>query len=390
MATSTRRTGTHTSGRSPREVKVATIELFPVHAELSAPRGPSVFTYHQRETLFIKVTTDSGLVGWGETYRMGGVESALRDVLTPLVVGRDPLDSRRLHQQMLMATFDNGFAVGGLDLALHDVWGKALGVPVHALYGGAVRQRVMAYASLPGYYVDRSPQAHWVDEANALVEQGFRAMKFRIGRFAPRVELPVLAAVRDAVGHDVALMADANAGYSPAITRKMAPGLRELDFDWLEEPLPQSGYLGYPELRAKLDLPLAGGEGLTSRAGAYTALNRGCFDIIQPDVSICGGISECLFIGELARLSQVRCIPHCWGGGVMLAATLQVAALLPDPSKLPGADSPMLEFDVTENPFRTDLCAGDPFRLRDGRVALPDTPGLGIEVDEAVLRRYAV
>jgi D-galactarolactone cycloisomerase len=170
----------------------------------------------------------------------------------------------------------------------------------------------------------------------------------------------------------------------------MAPGLRELDFDWLEEPLPQSGYLGYPELRARLDLPLAGGESLMSRPAAYHALTRGCFDIVQPDVSICGGIAECLFIGEMARLSQVRCIPHCWGGGVMLAATLQVAALLPDPSKLPGMDSPLLEFDVTENPFRTELCVGNPFELNDGYVTLSDAPGLGIEIDESALRRYAV
>ena len=371
-------------------MKIAAIELFPVRAELSTPRGPSVFTYNQRETLLIKLTTDTGLIGWGETYRMGGVESALRDVLTPLVVGRDPLDARRLHQQMLTATFENGFAVGGIDLALDDVRGKALGLPVHALYGGAVRQRVQAYASLPGYFEHLGPEAHWVDEANALVADGFRAMKLRIGRFAPRVELPVLAAVRAAVGPEVSLMADANAGYSPAITFKMAPGLRELDFDWLEEPLPQSGYLGYPELRAKLDLPLAGGEGLTGRPAAYNALSRGCFDIVQPDVSICGGIAECLFIGELARLSQVRCIPHCWGGGVMLAATLQVAALLPDPSKLPGMDSPLLEYDVTENPFRTELCVGNPFALNDGYVTLSDAPGLGIDIDETVLRRYAI
>jgi D-galactarolactone cycloisomerase len=318
------------------------------------------------------------------------VEAAIRDVLTPLLVGRDPLEARRLHHQMLAATFNNGFAVGGLDLALHDVWGKALGVPVHVLYGGAERDRVEAYASLPGYFDDREPDNHWVEEACELTARGFRGMKFRIGRFAPRVELPVLAAVREAVGRGVRLMADANAAYSSALALQVAPTLRELEFDWLEEPLPQSGYVGYPELRAKLDLPLAGGESLTTRSAAHASLQRGCFDIIQPDVSICGGITECLFIGELARLSAVRCIPHCWGGGVMLAATLQLAALLPDPSRMPGADSPLLEFDVTENPFRTELCVGTPFELRDGFVDLPTRPGLGVEIDESGLRRYAV
>src|SRR6202048_2078056 len=121
---------------------------------MATPRGPSILTYAERSSVFIKLTSDSGLVGWGETYRTAGVEAAIRDVLAPLVVGCDPLNSRRLHQEMLAATFYTGFAVGGMDLARHDLWGKALGVPVHVLYGGAQRTRVPAYASLPGYFDD--------------------------------------------------------------------------------------------------------------------------------------------------------------------------------------------------------------------------------------------
>jgi D-galactarolactone cycloisomerase len=321
---------------------------------------------------------------------MGGVETTIHDVLAPLLVGANPLDSRGLHAQMLRATFENGFAVGGVDLALQDAAGKALGLPVHRLHGGAVRETVQAYASLPGYFEDRPPEDHWVDEARALVDQGFRAMKFRVGRFPPAHELRVLSAVRDAVGPDIKLMADGNAAYSPALAQRMAPGLRELGFDWFEEPLPQPGYLGYPQLRNELDLPLAGGEGLQSRHAASHALQRGCFDIVQPDVSICGGIAEVLFVGELARLTAVRCIPHCWGGAVMLAATLQVAALLPEPARLPTADAPMLEFDVTENPFRTEVSPAPTFQLTDGHVAVPSSAGLGIDVDEAALRRYVV
>src|SRR5262249_37694352 len=254
---------------------------------------------------------------------------------------------------------------------------------------GAERSRVEAYASLPGYFEDQGPEEHWVDEALALVERGFRAMKFRVGRFPPQREMPVLQKVRKAVGSDVKLMVDANAAYSPATAQLIAPTLRELEFAWLEEPLPQSGYQGYPELRNKLELPLAGGESVQNRAAAFAALQRGCFDIIQPDVSICGGIAECLFIGEMARMSTVRCIPHCWAGAITLAGTLQVAALLPDPSRLQGVDAPLLEFDVTENPFRDALCVGDPFALRAGGVELPTSPGLGIEIDGVAVRRFA-
>jgi D-galactarolactone cycloisomerase len=410
MAISTRRTGTPTNGVSapekrshppahvvfggsapkPPAVKIVAVETIHVRAPMATPRGPSVFTYRQRETLFIKVITDAGITGWGETYAMPGVEAAICDGLAPLVIGRDPLEARRLHSEMLRATFENGLAVGGVDIALNDAAGKALGLPVHKLHGGAQRQRVQAYASLPGYYEDRPPETHWVDEAQALQAQGFKALKFRIGRYAVTTEAEVLASVRASVGDDVRLMADGNAAYSAAGAERMAPRLRELDFDWFEEPLPQTGYAGYPELRARLGLALAGGESLRSRAEAHLALERGCFDIIQPDVSICGGIAEVAFIGELAHLRSVRCIPHCWGGAVMLAATLQTVALLPEPTRLLGGDAPMLEFDVTENPFRTDVCRGEPFALEDGCVRVPSQPGLGVDIDESALLRYAV
>jgi D-galactarolactone cycloisomerase len=374
-------------------VKIARVELFPLRAAMAVPRGPSILTYRERTSLFIKLTADSGLVGWGETYRMAGVEAALRDVLAPLVIGRDPLGSRQLRQELQAASFSNGFAVGGLDLALHDLWGKALGVPVHVLYGGAYRTRVPAYASMPGYFLDddddHKPETFWVDEARSLVADGFRAMKLRIGRFSAARELPVLAAVREAVGPEVRLRADANAAYSAATAVRVGRALRDLEFDWLEEPTPQAGYAGYPELRARLALPLAGGEGLSSRAAAHELLRRGCFDIIQPDVGICGGIAETVFIGELARLAGVGCIPHCWAGGLVLAATLQVAALLPAVSRMPGVDEPEVELDVTENPFRTELVMGSPFALHDGYLHLPTAPGLGIDIDESVLRRYA-
>jgi D-galactarolactone cycloisomerase len=369
-------------------LKIVRVDVIPLRADLSAPRGPSILTYQRRETLFIKITTDSGLVGWGETYRLAGVEGALRDVLTPLLIGRDPLQLRQLHMQMRSATFDNGFPIGGIDLALHDLVGKALGVPVHQMYGGALRTTVPAYASLPGYFDDQPPEEHWVAEAEALVSRGFNAMKFRVGRFDPRRELPILARVRSRIGGEVELMADANAAQSPDQALGLAAGLKELDFAWLEEPLPQSGYLGYPELKAKMPLPLAGGEGLLNRAQAHTALQRRCFDIIQPDVSICGGIGETLFIGELARLSTVRCIPHCWAGALTLAATLHVNAVLPEISRMPGNAPPLLEFDVTENPFRDSVVVGDPFALVDGCVRVPDGPGLGIEIDEDALWRY--
>lgn len=371
-------------------MKITSVDTYLLRAPMSEPRGPSILSYRERQALVIKVSTDAGLVGWGETIALGGVRGAIADVLAPLLVGKNPLDVRRLWREMSAATFENGFAVGGVDVALHDLWGKALGVPLHQLYGGAQRARVPAYASLPGYVEGQRPSDHWVREATELARQGFRAMKLRIGRYPPEEEVPVIAEVKNALPAGSRLMADGNAAYTLGTAVTVGNELARMGLFWFEEPLSQLGYHGYPELRNKLTIPLAGGEGLQTRHAFASLLDRGGVDVVQPDVGICGGIAECLFVADLAALSAVRCVPHFWGGAITLAATLHVVALLPDPSRLPDNEAAMLEYDVTENPFRTDL-PDTPIGIdADGCVPVPDGPGLGIVVDEDVLKRYAV
>ena len=148
-------------------------------------------------------------------------------------------------------------------------------------------------------------------------------------------------------------------------------------------------YAGYEELRRKMPLPLAGGEVLDSRATGKALLTRGCFDIIQPDISLCGGLGEALFIAELAALSGVRCIPHCWGGDIVIAASAHLLSLLPQPHWGRPTDTPMLEIDQGENPWRDGL-AKEPLKIKNGYITVPTKPGLGIEIDERVVRKYAV
>jgi D-galactarolactone cycloisomerase len=320
---------------------------------------------------------------------LGGAESLLRDTLAPMLLGADPTSFRLLQRQLFAASFYNGFAVGAIDIALHDLAGKALGVPAHRLYGGVLRSELSIYASLPGYDDARALEDLWLEEACEVAQQGIRGVKLRIGRFPPSREMHAIRKVREALPSEVKLMVDANAAYSMSTALHVGEELADIGVEWFEEPLPQHGYHGYPELRQKLRLPLAGGEGLQSRAGFAELLGRGGVDIVQPDVSICGGIGECLFVGELAALSAVQCIPHCWAGAVTLAATLHVVALLPDASKLPGGEPPLVEFDVTESPFRDDITGGA-FTPSNGVLQVPNAPGLGVELDEAVLRRYAL
>jgi D-galactarolactone cycloisomerase len=171
---------------------------------------------------------------------------------------------------------------------------------------------------------------------------------------------------------------------------RMADRLHELGFDFFEEPLPQSPYYaGYDELRRKMPLPLAAGEAVDSRATAKQLLDRRAMDIIQPDASLCGGVGEVLFIAEMAALSGIRCIPHCWGGDILIAATIHLLSLLHEPHWGLPTDTPLLELDQSENPWRDGL-ATERFELRDGFITVPTKPGLGIEVDEEVVKHFAV
>jgi D-galactarolactone cycloisomerase len=373
----------------PLGMKIQSVETFPLQWEMSQPRGPSVYTYRQRETLIVKLTTDDGLVGWGETYFAPSVVTTIQQQLAPLLLGQRAVDHRALWAVLAAASFDNAYAVSGVDIALHDLWGKTLGVPIHQLYGGALRTRLPAYASMPGYFENVPPENHWVEETLQLQRLGFQAMKLRVGRYPSRREVPTIGKVRDALPPHIKLMADGNGAYTLPDAITTGNELAHLGLTWFEEPLPQDGYRGYPELRRKLSIALAGGEVVQTRAGFAELLERGAFDVIQPDVSICGGIREVLFVAELAQLSAVQCMPHCWGGAVSLAATLQVVSLLAEPTRLQGNEIAMIEYDVTENRFRTDLVAEPMTVDKDGCIALPDGPGLGVTVDEEVLRHYA-
>ena len=368
-------------------MKITAVETIHLRHELTRPVGPASVFNTSRQTILVRISTDAGLIGWGEAYALAGVRAAIHEVLAPLLIGEDPCQVRRLWPRLWDATFGNGFAVGGVDIALHDLWGKALGVPVHQLYGGARRTQIPVYAS-SGYIQGLEPAEQWPAEVAGLVERGFRAVKLKIGKCAPDEELRVLGRLRSSLP-DVKVMVDVWGAYSQASALRVGRELERLGVYWYEEPLPQAGYVGYESLTAELDIAVAGGEMLQSRQAFKELFDRHAVDIVQPDASICGGIGEVLFVADLARLYGIQCVPHTWNGAIMNVATLHIAAALPDATRLPGADPPLLEFDTTENPFMTDELV-EQLPLIDGCFALPTAPGLGVEVDEARLQRYVV
>ena len=315
------------------KLKITKVETFVLEYTLPKATGPSTAMYKTRDALIIKISTDAGLVGWAETANLPGTRPLIDSLAKSVLIGQDPRDHRRLWRGLWGPNFGNGIAVGGLDVALHDLWGKAVGLSVAELYGGRLRDAAVCYASAMNYIEDRDPETQYPEEAARLVkEKGFTALKMRIGGLPVKRDMAAAAAVRQAVGPDVKLMVDGNGAYTLGTAIKVGRELEKLEFYFYEEPLPQShmDYPAYAELTSKLDIPIAAGECVDGRGKAKELITRGVCRIIQPDVCLCGGVREALFIAEMAKLWGMGFHPHCWGGALVIAATLQLLALVPD------------------------------------------------------------
>ncbi|TMG25191.1 MAG: mandelate racemase/muconate lactonizing enzyme family protein [Chloroflexi bacterium] len=378
-----------------RGSRIERAEWFVLTHSMSAPRGPSIWTYRRRECVLVKLTDSDGITGWGETYLEPGVTAAIAGA-AKTVVARDPLAANSIWRDVAAASGSN-LATSAMSIALDDLRARQLGMPLAGLYGGPVRNRVRAYASSAGYEVEGEgagerevdPTLTWQRDLPSLAAEGFRAIKLRVGRHPIRHELAAIETAMSRLPPGIELMADGNAAYTLPQAIEMGHGLERLGFVWFEEPAPQDGYAGYERIHDALDIALAGGEGIADRREAQACFERGIFDIVQPDVSICGGVGEAQLIADLAQLRGVGCVPHMWGGAIMLAATLQVLALLPDPTRSLSTFAPLLEYDTTENPFRTDLLTR-PLSMVEGWFEIPSGPGLGVEPDEQQIRQRAV
>ena len=367
--------------------QIDSCDVFLCVAPVSEPRGPSSGWYDTRESVLVRLRDRDGRAGWGEAALRQGVPATARE-LGELLLGQDPQRCGALLDQLTRTTADQ-WAVSALAIALDDLRARQLGIGVAGLYGGRRRESVRAYAASAGYHATREIEELWPAEVGEAVAAGFGAVKFRIGKHAPDRELPVLAGIRSGVGAGVQMMADGNGAYSVAQAIRVAAGLADLGFTWLEEPVNRfrgsQRYPGYGDLTRTAGIAIAAGEGLERRTDFARMLADGV-DIVQPDVAICGGIGEASFVADLAALQGRAAVPHCWGGAVVVAATLQVLAVVPEPTEIDGSYGCLIEWDTFENPMRTDLLR-TPLSVTDGRVAIPDGPGLGIEVDEDVMRR---
>jgi len=361
--------------------------------------GWSQRTTDRRQTAICQISTDEGIQGLGEAFYFGGpasiVAQIMSDAFGPLLTGMDPFDNCVIWDSLYNCTRDQGMkgvtisALSAIDIALWDIKGKALGLPVYKLLGGDYRNRAKVYAT--GLYEPQnvpSVEDALVEEALGYRDQGFSGMKLKIGYGIER-DVRLVKAIREAIGDDISLMVDANHAYNASEAIQLARKIEPFDIYWFEEPVPPEDIQGYIEIKKNTSIPVAGGECEYTRYGFRELINRRAMDILQPDLCATGGFTEMTKIVAMASAANIPVVPHVWGTNVGLAASLQFFAALPHfPERRFPAD-PFFEYDRSPNPLRDGVTV-EKFEMKDGYLPIPDSPGLGITPEMDFIKKYEV
>jgi L-rhamnonate dehydratase len=347
-----------------------------------------------QDDLLVRVETDDGIVGYGESDTSPDVGKAVVEAemshgicygLREVVVGRDPLDIEQLWETMYRKTLYYGrqavalHVMSAVDMALWDILGQALNQPVHKLLGGSYCTDVRAYASaLMPETLSETREA-----VRSYVERGFDAIKLGWGGLGKglRRDVELVAAAREAAGAGVELMIDIGHAYDLKTALQAAREFTQLGIFWMEEPLPPDDLDGYRRLCDSTSLRIAAGESEAGRRSFRRLISHARLDIIQPDISRAGGLTETKKIAYMAHDANRPCVPHAFKSDILLSATLHLLAAIPN--------SLFLEYAVSESPLRRDLVK-NPLRVVDGRVAVPTRPGLGFEINSEVMSKYGL
>ena len=346
-----------------------------------------------QDDLLIRIETDEGIYGWGEVDSSPEVARAIVEAptshgiahgLRQVLLGRDPFDIEQLWRDMYRATIYYGreavviHAMSGVDVALRDVLGKATCKPVHKLLGGSYRSKACAYASV--LMPETAAEAQRM--ARDYVSQGFTAVKFGWGPLGrdEGLDVELIAAARSGAGC-ARLMIDIGQQYTVKQAIRVAKRVEKHKLYWMEEPLPPDDFDGYRRLAGEVTVNIAAGEAESSRRAFRRLIQDCCIDIVQPDISRAGGLTETRKIGTFADDANVRLVPHAFKTGILLAACLHLIAALPN--------TELIEFSLADSPIRRDLLT-EPFQVVGGHVEVPEKPGLGIEVNPEVVAKYRV
>jgi D-galactarolactone cycloisomerase len=343
----------------------------------------------KRDTVIVRVATDDGIIGYGESHHgrsPGAVAHLANTTLRQLVIGMDASDVvgvwARIYKMQLGSHgmgAATAIAMSGIDMALWDIRGKAAGWPVYRLLGGASRP-IPAYAG--GVSLGFQEPSALVDEIRPLVESGYKAVKLRLGD-SPARDLERVAAVRKAFGDELTILVDANTGYTLADAQQVMPGLEAHNVGWLEEPFPAHDHRSYSIAATFGRVPLAAGENHYTRFEFMRVIEDGVIRILQPDLSKSGGITELLRIAAMASAWKLPIHPHTSTSALNMAASIHFLASIENAGYFEGDVS-------TSNPFREQL-GSTPYTMdADGNVRPLEKPGIGIEVDEDFLLKHPV
>jgi D-galactarolactone cycloisomerase len=370
-------------------MKIVDVRIYPLSGGTVDGGWPQGHEPQEDLHTLVEVVTDSELTGWGSCFTSGSLVAGAMRLLWPLMEEASAVEPERTTETLRQSTFWQGrggaveHAISGVDLALWDIFGKACGQPVSRLLGGIYRSRIKPYGSI--LFDEPDVLAGRLEET---VERGFRSIKLGwrpFGRRSRRFDELLVRTARDTVGERVELMVDAGGSeqfwpHGVNWARETARMLANYDVTWFEEPLPPDDLIGYVELTRDSPVPIAGGEVLTRRQSFLPWIEQRAVDVIQPDCTKNGGLSESRRIAWAAHDHNIQFVPHGWNTVVGLAADLQLSAALPI--------ALYVEY-LTPSPYIEHLAA-EPFRLDgDGQLAIPDRPGLGIEIDRDRLKRYS-
>jgi len=353
----------------------------------------------RRQTAICVVATDEGITGLGEAFYFGGPAGLAADMidntLGPLIIGRDPLDTGVIWDYLYNFTRDQGMkgltisALSAVDIALWDIKGKALQLPVYKLLGGAYRRQARVYAT--GLYEPQNVPditEALIKEALGYKEAGFSGMKLKVG-YGIDTDLKYIKAIREAIGEDLFLMVDANHAYNAGEAIRLAREMEPFHIHWFEEPVPPEDIDGYIEVKNSSVIPVAGGECEYTRYGFRELIQRRAVDILQPDLCAAGGFSEMTKIVAMASAANMPVIPHVWGTNVGLAAALQLFAALPNFPERRFPAEPFFEYDRSPNPLRDGVTV-EKFKMKNGYLDIPERPGLGVTLDPGFIEKHAM
>ena len=375
-------------------MKINTIECFILSDKLDQSFYFSQWEYSERRICIVKVTSDTGHIGWGEGYGPAAVVKAGIEHITPYVLGQNPLQTETIWSIMYRRTLDYArkgalvASISAIDIALWDLKGKILEQPVHLLLGGKKRNSVVPYATGMYFTEEENLGDILANEARSYANLGYKAMKMKVGLGIDE-DIRNVEGVRSAIGPDVKLMIDANHAYNLREATELARAVEPYHISWFEEPISPEYYDQYAELRTKTTIPIAGGECEYLRYGFHSLLRSQSVDIIQPDICATGGLTEAKKIAALASVYGVETVPHTWGTGIAIAAALHFTANLDDiPGRLRAPEC-FIEYDRTENGLRDELTSTD-MVFENGEIEISDSPGLGFEINEKALQKYAL